>query len=101
MQGPDDSAIHEAAMKLLADLRLARGIDESTAQALVDALRQARETWRSSAVVPKRAANLFMDLENGIEACSHSYEGDVGKRIAAVASEVGDLVRELLSVPEE
>jgi hypothetical protein len=75
MRDLDDSMICDAASTLLASLRRAEGLDELAARSLVEALLQARDSWHSSSVVPKRAASLFLDLESGLEATTHSYEG--------------------------
>lgn len=49
-----------------------------------------------SDVVPRRAANLFVDLARGIESMSGAYGGQEGSRIAAFAIEVEEAVRNVV-----
>jgi hypothetical protein len=88
-----ESELQAAATEFLTLLRQGRGMDTNAAGRLKNALREAAKQWERSDVVPKSAANLFVDLSSGIEACSYSYGPDEANRIRLVADEIADLVR--------
>lgn len=98
MQPLSDHDIQQAAERVLGALRSADGLDEEAVQELKGALRSAALEWKSSEVVPKSAANLFVDLAPAIEACGDLYPGLEGERIAVVAGEISDLIREVLRI---
>ena len=93
-----ETELQGAATELLTPLRQGRGIDEEAAERLKSALRAAAEAWADSKDISKSAANLFVDLASGIEACSYSYGPD-GERIRVLADEVADLIRACVAVP--
>jgi hypothetical protein len=93
-----EKGLQQAASQLLTSLRQGRGIDDIAAERLKNALHQAAEVWANSEMISKSAANLFVDLASGIEACSYSYGSD-GDRIKALADEVADLIRACVAVP--
>lgn len=91
--------LQSVAMELLTSLRQGRGVDQQSAERLKKALRIAAEGWADAKVVSKSAANLFVDLPSGIEACSYAYDGDEANTVRALADEVADLVRACVAVP--
>jgi hypothetical protein len=95
-----ETEIQKSAERLLTALRKGRGIDSVAAESLKQSLRQAAAEWRSSRTVSKSAANLFIDLASGISALAHSYGNDEGRRIEALADELGELVRQCVAVDE-
>jgi hypothetical protein len=92
----DDSAVQAAATAVLITLRRGEGLNDKQALNLLHALRPAASAWSDSEVAPRTAANLFVDLANGIDACGHAYGGEEGGRIAAFALEVQEAVREVV-----
>lgn len=88
--------LQEAASELLTPLRQGRGVDTTAADRLKTALGAAALAWTGSVVIPKTAANLFVDLANGIDACSYAYGGEDAERIRLLADEIADLVRACL-----
>jgi len=57
---------------VLTSLRQGRGLDVQASERLKEALRTAAQVWADATVISKSAANLFVDLAAGIEACSHA-----------------------------
>lgn len=57
---------------MLTSLRQGRGLDVQASERLKEALRTAAQVWADATVISKSAANLFVDLAAGIEACSHA-----------------------------
>jgi hypothetical protein len=86
-----------AAEQLLTPLRRGDGIDEVVGERLKAALRAAAAAWEGSSVIPKAAANLFVDLASGIDACSESY-GMERDHIRNFADEIADLVRQCVAL---
>jgi hypothetical protein len=88
-----EAEMQSAAAHVMTELRTAHGLDTQSADRLRSALRAAAVRWAASATITKSAANLFVDLAPGIDACSYAYPGDEGQSIRDFAVEVADLVR--------
>jgi hypothetical protein len=93
-----ESELQAAAAEFLTILRQGRGPDEVAANRMKRALRAAANEWANSDMIPKSAANLFIDLASGIESCSCSYSGEEANRTRVLADEVADLVRACVAV---
>jgi hypothetical protein len=91
-----DRELQAAAAQLLTSLRQGRGVEDADADRLRNALRAAAAAWSTSEVIPKKAANLFVDLASGIEACSYGYAPADAQRIKELADEIADLIRACL-----
>ncbi len=85
--------LQEAAGEVLTTVRLGKQLSSAMETRLKLSLHQCARHWAGSEVVPKSAANLFIDLANGIDACSYAYKGEDAKRIKFFADEIADLVR--------
>ena len=94
-----ESELQAAAAELLTSLRQGTGLDAGSTDRLKNALRAAARAWTDADAISKSAANLFVDLASGIEACSYAYGGGDAKRIKGLADEVADLVRACVAVP--
>lgn len=94
-----ESELQAAATQLLTPLRQGRGLDAPASERLKVALRTAARAWAHSDVISKSAANLFVDLASGIEACSYAYSGAEADMVKALADEVADLIRACVEVP--
>ena len=88
-----ESEIQVSAAELLTLLRQGGGVSSASSERLKNALRSAAEAWARSETIAKSAANLFVDLASGIEACSYAYTGDESEQIRILADEVAGLVR--------
>ena len=94
-----ESELQAAALGVLTPLRQGRGLEIHAAEQLKGALRTAAHAWATASVISKSAANLFVDLACGIEACSYAYSGEEAISVKAFADEVADLVRACVVVP--
>jgi hypothetical protein len=90
--------LEDVAGRLLDSLRQSRGIDTEAADRLRELLRAAAKAWASSPSIPKRSANLFVDLASGIEACRYSYPGEDSQTIGRLADELADLIRACVAI---
>jgi hypothetical protein len=91
-----DRELQAAAAQLLTSLRRERGVEDADADRLRNALHVAAAAWSTSEVIPKKAANLFVDLASGTEACSDAHAPADPRRIKELADEVADLIRACL-----
>lgn len=94
-----ESELQAAAKELLASLRQGKGFDKQSAGRLKSALRMAAEAWADATVISKSAANLFVDLASGVDACSYAYTGEEANEIKKLADEIADLVRICVGFP--
>lgn len=94
-----ETELQFAAEELLTSLRQGHGLNAKSAERLKNALRIAAQAWAETDVIPKSAANLFVDLSSGIEACGYAYGGVEQNTVKDLADEVADLVRACVSVP--
>ena len=92
-----EKQLQRAAARVLTRVRLAGGVDFHEANALREALREAAAAWAASDTVTKSAANLFVDLANGIDACSSLYPGPEALEITLLADEIAALVRKCVT----
>jgi hypothetical protein len=90
----DIDGVLDAAERLARGLRRAQGIDQKAAEDLKAVLRHAIRILEPSPSVPKRLANLFVDLASSIKNMSHAYSGTEAEQISYLADEIGDLVRQ-------
>jgi len=94
-----ESELQAAALEVLTPLRQGRGLALQAAERLKTALRAAAQAWAETSVISKSAANLFVDLASGVEACSYAYSGGEATSVKIFADEVADLVRACVVVP--
>jgi hypothetical protein len=94
-----ESELLVSATEVLTPLRQGVGLVPAAAERLKQALRAGAREWSNSLTITKSAANLFVDLASGIEACSYAYGGDKAEQVRAFADEVGDLVRACVAIP--
>ena len=92
-----EKKLQKAAARVLTRVQLAGGVDFHEANALREALREAAAAWADSETVTKSAANLFVDLANGIDACSDHYPDPERAEIRLFAQEIAELVRECVA----
>lgn len=81
-----------------AGLTAMEGIDEVAYDRLCGALRRCADAWRGRDAVPKRAANVLVDLYPAVEAGSHMYGDDYLPTLQMAAEEIGHLVRSCVAV---
>jgi hypothetical protein len=93
-----DASLENAAEAVLVPLRVAKGLDPLAVEALKDALRAAAHAWADADAIPKRAANLLVDLAPAIESCGFAYPGDEGKQIRDLSIEIADLIRSCVAL---
>jgi hypothetical protein len=94
---PEVEAVMTAAEQFDVPLRNGEGMDEIALKNLRDALRACAAAWRDSDTIPKRAANVLVDLSPAIEASSYLYDEDYAARVRDVYLEIADLVRDCVS----
>ncbi len=94
-----ESELQAAAVDVLTPLRQGRGLDTEAAERLKTALGAASRAWASASTISKSAANLFVDLASGIDACSYAYSGQDAENIKASSDDVADLVRSCVQLP--
>jgi len=80
-------------------LRMGEGLKKEAFEELCAVLGEARAEWAGLPVVPKRAANLFVDLPSAVESCSYLYPGEEAERVKVAADTIADLVRHSLEIP--
>jgi len=88
-----------AAIDFLDPLRAGTGVDEDALGKLCEMLRLCAQEWRDADVIPREAANLFVDLVPGIHATLWLYQ-DTGERnsITQAADTIQNLVRACVSL---
>lgn len=79
-------------------LRMGSGFDEGAYDALCAVLRDCAAEWRGRDVIPKRAANVLLDLVPSVAASAEFYEVSVASRVHSAEMELDRLVRECLVV---
>lgn len=89
-----------AAEQLGVALRSGEGLDRQALQRLYVSLEACAREWAGRDVVPKGAANLFIDLACGIEASSYLYKEAEAEEIRGAADVIADLVRSCLVTDE-
>lgn len=98
IQPNEVDSLLDAAAEFLIALRTGEGIQEPAYRKLCGALHDCADEWKNLDVIPKRAANLLVDLYPGIEASSHLYTGDEAERIIKAADTIAALIRECVAV---
>ena len=82
----------------LCAIRSGEGYQEHLFQDLCAAIYTCGTIWRESDSIPKRAANLFVDLASGIESSSYAYTNAHSmEAIQKAADIIGALVREAVT----
>ncbi len=79
-------------------LRDGSGVDDARYSGLCDALRVCAREWANGDVVPKLAANIFIDLFSATESCASLYDDNTGAKIREVADVIADLARQCVMV---
>jgi hypothetical protein len=95
---PEVGALLVAAEQFTVPLRRGEGIDEAAYDRLCGALRRCADAWRGRDAVPKRAANVLVDLYPEVEAGSYLYGEDYLPTVRMAAERIGDLVRSCVAV---
>lgn len=82
-------------------LRTNRGMDESALVALRAALVACASAWAELDAIPRRGANILVDIFPATESNSHAYAGEVAERIMAAAYDLQELVWNCVGVEED
>jgi hypothetical protein len=95
---PEVGALLVAADQFIVPLRMGEGIDEVAYDRLCGALHRCADAWRGRDAVPKRAANVLVDLYPAVEAGSYMYGDDYLPTVLMAAEEIGHLARSCVAV---
>lgn len=82
-------------------LRMNCGLDESALASLKTALVACASAWANLDAIPRLGANILVDIFPATESNSHSYAGEAGERIMAVAYDLQELVWRCVDVDED
>ena len=80
-----------AAEAFVTPLRAGDGFDENKFRELCRVLEQCAHEWAGSNSIPKKAANLMIELWAGIQKCQSVYTDDEQTRISLAADVILDL----------
>lgn len=94
----DDSNLLRAAEGFLVPLRAGDGFNQSSFEELCRTLKELARLLESSDSIPKRVANVLVDLWPGVQTCSYLYSGEEAKQIMKAADTLGDLTRDIMKV---
>lgn len=83
---------------LLIKLRLGEGLQKSKVQEICQVLTFLRDDWFEKDVIPKRAAELFVDFYAAMESSVGLYSEEKEKEIMDAADQIMDLIRQCVQV---
>lgn len=81
----------------LVKLRLGDGLDPKAYIEVCNTLKACVIEWRSSDFIPKKIANILVDLYPAIEACSYLYADPEAENVRKASDEIADLTRQIVA----
>lgn len=90
-----------AASEFVVGLRMRDGVSEDAFQRLSSALRSCASSWEGIDEIPRRAANVLVDIFPATESSAHLYDGEERNRIQEMALELHELIQECVTVDDQ
>lgn len=90
-----------AAREFVVGLRMREGVSEAAFQRLSSALRTCASSWEGLAEIPRRAANVLVDIFPATESSADLYDGEERNRIQEMAFELHELIQECVAVDDQ
>jgi len=83
---------------LLISLRLGNGLNMEKIDLICGILKELSDEWKKDDVIPKKAANLFVDFYQAIESSCGLYNDEKQIQIMNAADKIMDLIRECVEI---
>jgi hypothetical protein len=81
---------------LLISLRLGDGLNKEKVQKICDVLTELASDWQSKDLIPKKAANLFVDIYPVMESACDLYDENEVLEIMDAADKIVDRIRDCI-----
>lgn len=90
-----------AASEFTVGLRMREGVSEAAFQRLSSVLRSCAYSWEGLAEIPRRAANVLVDIFPATESSADLYDGEERDRIQEMAFQLHELIQECVAVDDQ